>query len=431
MIPDQEPQATPPSDNYWRRTRTIAIGLLIALSFFAAGILAERNIFAEGGLPGVGHAISSLGTDTSPDSADLDQIEEVRDLLNQEYFYRPTDSDSQKTFNQALEYNAIRGMTDGLDDDYTTFLPPAEQAPVAEQMAGEYEGIGVWVDSTDNKLTIVAPMAGSPAEAAGLQAGDVILTADGHSLAGLAEADAIKFVRGPAGSKVHLTVRRPGVEQPLQLDVERQKITMPAVTYKQLDNGKVGYIQVTIFGDKTTGQLDAAIKQAQAGDVDGIILDLRNNGGGWVTAAQEMIGRFVPAEKGVALYEDDSVSPDNQLKSQPILNGSVKAFDIPLIVLVNDGTASAAEIVAGALQDYGRAKIVGVKTFGKGSVQRVHNFPDGSSVRITFALWLTPSIHVIQKLGIQPDVVVQPAKDQASKADPQLEKAVTLLDAGT
>jgi carboxyl-terminal processing protease len=431
MIPDQQPQQPQRSDDYWGWTRAIAIGLLIALSFFAAGILAERNIFADGGLSGVTRAISSLGSDSPQNSSDLDQIEEVRDLLNQEYFYRPTDADSQKSFNQTLEYNAIRGMTDGLEDDYTTFLPPAEQAPVAEQMAGEYEGIGVWVDSTDNKLTIVAPMVGSPAEAAGLRAGDVILTADGESLAGLSEADAIKFVRGPSGSKVHLTVQRPGVKQTLQFDVKRQKITMPAVTYKQLDNGKVGYIQVTIFGDKTTGQLDAAIKQAQADGVDGIILDLRNNGGGWVTAAQEMIGRFVPAEKGVALYEDDSVSPDNQLKSQPILNGSVKAFDIPLVVLVNDGTASAAEIVAGAIQDYGRAKIVGVKTFGKGSVQRVHNFPDGSSVRITFALWLTPSIHVIQKQGIQPDVVVQPAKDQSSKADPQLEKAIRLLDAGT
>jgi carboxyl-terminal processing protease len=405
------------------------VGLLIAVSFFGAGMMAERSIFQDGRLFGLGDAISSLGSDASPDGDGADRLDEVRHLLEQEYYYRPTDDAEAEAFRRRLEYNALRGMTEGLEDDYTTFLVPVEQAPVAEKLAGEYEGIGVWVEYPDGLFTIVSPMPGSPAESAGLRAGDVILEADGKPLTNVAEPDAIDLVRGPAGTSVRLTVQRPGVEQPLTIDVMRQRITMPAVTYEFLAESGTAYIRVTVFGDKTTEQLDAALRSAREDQAHGIVLDLRNNGGGWVRSAQEMIGRFISPDRGPALYEDLSVE-ESELESLPIIAGDVNVYDLPVAVLVNDGTASAAEIVAGALSDYERATVIGQTTFGKGSVQRVHDFPDGSSARITFALWLTPAKEQIEGQGISPDRVVAPA-DPPSDADPQLEAAVeTVQGAG-
>jgi carboxyl-terminal processing protease len=268
-------------------------------------------------------------------------------------------------------------------------------------------------------------MPGSPAEAAGLRAGDVILEADGSSLTNLSEQDALALVRGPAGSTVRLTIERPGEPQTFDVDVERQSITMPAVIYERIPDDNVGHIRITIFGDKTTEQLDDAIRQAEADGVQGIVLDMRNNGGGWVRAAQEVIGRFVRPDAGPALYEDTSEA-ESDLTAEPILSGEVEAYDIPLVVLVNEGTASASEIVAGALRDYERAVIVGATTYGKGSVQRVHDFSDGSSARITFAVWLTPGKHQIEGVGIEPEIAVaQP--EEVTNSDSQLDAAVDAL----
>lgn len=168
-------------------------------------------------------------------------------------------------------------------------------------------------------------------------------------------------------------------------------------------------IRILVFGDQTIEQLDEALQQARTDAVTGVVLDLRDNGGGWVTSAQETIGRFVPTEWGPALYRDENPDPENAPESLPILSGGEEAYDLPLVVLVNEGTASASEIVAGALKDYGRAKIVGARTFGKGSVQRVHTFDDGSSARVTIAQWLTPQQHVIEDQGIEPHIAIPPA----------------------
>lgn len=418
---DQSRSAVHKSDAYWHWTLVFGVGFLIAIVFFATGVLAERNLFREGRLDDVGEVIGSLRSD-STGAGDVDRVDEVQHLIQAEYYYRPSDPEEHAAFAQQLEYDAIRGMTEGLEDDYTTFLVPVEQQPVAEQLSGEYEGIGVWVEYPDGRFTVVSPIPGSPAQKAGLRAGDVILAADGTSLTNISEEDALELVRGPAGTAVLLTIQRPGVEEPFDVEVVRQQITLPAVAYTHLPDYNVGYIQVTIFGDKTTEQLDAAIRQAQEDGVSGIVLDLRNNGGGWVTAAQEMIGRFVRADAGPALYEDTSAGDDG-IESEPIMTGDVTAYELPMAVLVNEGTASAAEIVAGALRDHDRAVIVGAKTFGKGSVQRVHDFPDGSSARITFALWLTPDRQQIEGLGIEPDVPVASAQD-ATSADPQLDSAI-------
>jgi carboxyl-terminal processing protease len=276
-------------------------------------------------------------------------------------------------------------------------------------------------------MTIVAPIPGSPAEDAGIKAGDVILRIDGKSVQGMTDTDALELLKGPAGETVALDMQRAG-GTPYSLDVERRKIPVPAVTYTLNEAANVAIIKIVVFGDKTSAELDTAITAAKNDGVSGIVLDLRNNGGGWVQSAQETIGRFVPAGHGAALYEDFDPSVDGDEVEQPIVAGDVSAYDIPLVVVVNNGTASAAEIVAGALHDYGRAAIVGETTFGKGSVQRVHEFEDGSSFRLTFAHWLTPDKHAIDKVGITPDFPVD-ATPSSEVGDAQLDAAIQVLAA--
>lgn len=447
----------PRSRSAWPVLFVVSLGLLVAVTSFGAGILAERDLFAGGSLFTRARGIGS-GNSAGPDeAAAFPRFAALKELIEDEYYYTPASPEAVATFRaqldrgalaglaavgtaatpaasvddylRDLEYAAIHGMTADLPDDYTTFLEPVDQAPLAEQMAGEYEGIGILVDYPDGLLTIVAPIPGSPAEAAGLQPNDVIEQADGRRLNGTTKEAALDLIRGPAGTTVRLTILRPGREGALDVEIERQAITTPAVTYHPVAEGRVAWIAISIFGDKTTAQLDDALERAKEEGVAGIVLDLRNNDGGWVTSAREMIGRFVPADRGPALYEDDDPAVDNELERESIIGGGESVFELPLAVLVDGGTASAAEIVAGALQDYDRATVVGSPTFGKGSVQRVHDFDDGSSMRITVAQWLTPNKAPIPEDGLRPDLPVPDPADTATGEDPQLDRAIeTVLD---
>jgi carboxyl-terminal processing protease len=410
----------PPAFQPSRPTR-YAIWTLAALAFFLLGVLADRTVFDQGaGLSSVSEPSSGASQE------DLDKIGTVLGYLEDEFYYQPAPDASATPFSDVLVNNALEGMTSALGDDYTVYLEPVEQAPIAEAMSGEYEGIGVWVDYPEGKVRIIAPMPESPAERAGLLPNDIILAADGVPLEGLSGDDTLGLIRGPAGTTVTLTIQREGAADPLEIGVERAKITTPSVIYTRVgEDQQIGLIQITIFGDKTTEQLDRAIEQARADGVTGIILDVRNNGGGWVETAQQVIGRFVSPETGPALFED--INPnDAELNPEPIKAGEVSAYDVPVVVLVNGGTASAAEIVAGALQDYGRATIVGETTFGKGTVQRIHDFDDGSSLRVTFAQWLTPNQAVIQGVGIAPSVTI--ADNPDSETDEQLDAAIAVLE---
>jgi carboxyl-terminal processing protease len=437
-----------PSRTVWTALLALSAVALIAVVSFGSGIVAERYLFGGNWL-GTGRLSGTLDTDGNPQvDAAFPRQAEVREILEDEYFFLPASPEARATFwadleqgaiegmaiaaatpvesiddyRRELDYGAARGMTEALADDYTVFLEPLRGAPLRDELAGEYEGIGIWVEHPEGQFTIVAPIAGSPAARADLRAGDVIVAADGHDLSGLETDAAMALIRGPAGSSVLLTIRRPGVPELFDVTVNREAIEIPAVVYEAQADGKVARITVAIFGDNTTRELDAALKRAKEEGVAGMVLDLRGNGGGWVTSAQEVIGRLIPEDAGPALYQDLDLQDDDDLISEPIVGGGETAFDLPLVVLIDGGTASAAEIVAGAVRDYERGTLVGEPSFGKGLVQRVHDFEDGSSARITFARWLTPDRHPIPDEGLTPDIAV--INDPEVAADLQLERAI-------
>jgi carboxyl-terminal processing protease len=337
------------------------------------------------------------------------------EITHQEYFKQPLND-------TVLMQGAIRGMLAALGDPHTSYMDPEEYKQATAPLQGGYEGIGAYVDVKGDYLSIVTPMPGSPAEAAGLKPGDQVIKVDGVDMTGINPDIVLTKVKGPAGTPVTLTILREGTSEPFDVTITRQKITLASVEGKMLDNN-IAYIQLTTFGDKTTADLKAKLNELLANNPKGLILDLRYNGGGYLPTAVEVVSQFV--KEGNALIEQYG---DGTKNSYPIISGGL-ATDIPLVVLVNEGTASAAEITAGAIQDYKRGVLVGVQTYGKGSVQQWSNLDsDQGAIRVTVALWLTPLSRQINGVGLTPDFVVPiTQEDQTNDVDPQLNKAIDLL----
>jgi carboxyl-terminal processing protease len=322
----------------------------------------------------------------------------------------------------ALMRGAITGMLNALGDEHTSYMDPEEFTQANESLSGNYEGIGAYVDTSTEYLTIISPIPGSPAEAAGLRSGDAIIAIDGVSMTGTDAELVRKKVLGPAGSPVTLTIRR-GTEDPFDVTITRAEITIKSADGKMLENN-IAYVQVTTFGDNTTKELLAVLTKLMEQNPKGLILDLRNNGGGYLQTSVEVASQFLPKDETV-LIEQYGTGEKQTYTSL----GDGLALDVPMVVLINEGSASASEIVAGALQDLGRAKLVGVVSYGKGSVQTWTPLSnDQGAVRVTVAKWLTPSGRTIHKLGLTPDVYVSMSEDDYNnKRDPQLQAAVDTL----
>ncbi len=314
-------------------------------------------------------------------------------------------------------YGAVAGQVASLGDPYSAFLKPADNDRFTEELSGNFEGIGAELVQKDGMVTVVAPLEGSPAAAAGLQPDDVIVKIDGKDAPASLE-EAVKMIRGKKGTQVKLTVARNNNLQ--DISITRDVIQDKSVTYTKKDT--VGIIKVSQFSGNTTQLLDESLEKAKKDGVKSIVLDMRNNPGGLLNVSVELVSRFI--EPGVVVYERGK---DGQDVAENTVNVKERTT-LPMVVLVNKGSASASEITAGALQDAGRAKIVGEVTFGKGSVQSIEPLKDGSSVKITIAEWLTPKKREINKVGIKPDVEVGLSEDDAkNKRDPQLDKALELL----
>jgi carboxyl-terminal processing protease len=290
-------------------------------------------------------------------------------------------------------------------------------------MEGEYDGIGAWVDSTGDYLAIVSPMPGSPAEEAGLKPGDLVLAIDGEDMTGIDGDLVIKKVLGTAGTVVELTIHREGETEPLVFEVTRAHISIPSVEGELLE-GNVGYVHIFTFGANTTPELRATLEDLLEQGAEGFVVDFRNNGGGYLTTAIEVASEFLPEDE-VVLYEKYG---DGRLDTHKADAGGL-ATNLPIILLINEGSASASEVVAGAIQDLGRGELVGMTSFGKGSVQNwVPLNNDQGAVRVTIAKWLTPAERTIHEVGLEPDVVVEiTEEDFEAERDPQLDKAVELL----
>lgn len=344
-------------------------------------------------------------------------MQEVWDLIDSEY-YGELPPPEQRV------YGAIRGMLGTLGDPYTSFIEPSIAAINREDASGTFEGIGALVRMNDDGiLEIVRPFEGQPAEKAGLRPGDLVLAVDGESIVGYGIYEAITLIRGPEGSEVTLTVRR-GEGEPFDVTIVRARIDIPIVESEMLEDS-IGYVSLFDFSAQATDQLEAAVQDLMDQGATGLILDLRDNPGGFLDQAVRVADLFL--DKGVVLIERSSDGRERTFTS----TDEGLAQDIPLVVLVNGGSASASEIVAGAIQDRGRAPLIGETTFGKGSVQLPHTLSDGSELRVTIARWFTPNDRAIHEQGLTPDIQVSlTPEDIEANLDPQLERAIQYLRTG-
>jgi len=274
-----------------------------------------------------------------------------------------------------------------LDDPYTTFVEPKPRQLEKDDLRGSFGGIGAWVSKRDDGAIVLKPMEDKPAQRAGVLEGDIVIKVDDQEISpDMSLEDVILLIRGPVGSVVTLTISRTGHPEPLVFEITREKVETPTVTWRFLDEGQgLGYVSISLFTERTDKELEAALKDLKAQGATRLILDLRNNSGGLLQTAIDVASQFLP--DGIVLYEQRRDQQEE--KSYPVRQGG-EATDIPLVVLVNPGTASASEIVAGAIQDLGRGVLVGESTFGKGSVQLVYDLSDQSSLHVTVAHWFTP-----------------------------------------
>jgi len=325
---------------------------------------------------------------------------------------------------QHVTWGAIRGALETLDDRHTNFVEPQPRQREKEMLEGRFGGIGAYVSQLDDGRIVLDPMPDLPAEKAGVQKGDVVLKVDETAITpSMTVDDVVNLVRGQVGTIVRLLLGRDGAPQPIAVEIERQEIPTPSVEWRMLEEAQnVGYIRLTVFGGRTDAELEDALQELKAQGMTALIVDLRGNGGGFLDAAVDVASEFL--SDGVVLYQIEKDKGERPFKAK---HGG-EYLEGPLVVLVDGGTASASEIVAGALQDRGRAILVGEKTFGKGSIQSVFDLSDGSSVHVTSARWLTPDRHLIDKEGLTPDVEVTISdEDRSQGRDPQLERAIEVL----
>jgi carboxyl-terminal processing protease len=363
----------------------------------------------------IGYASHAARTPLSSDGVSFSIFWEAWDLVNA-HFYGDTPDDTTRA------QGAIRGSLSTLADPYTIFVEPQQREREQEELRGSFGGIGALVEYNPEGRIILTPIDDQPAEKAGILAGDELVAVDDVPITPeMPFGDVLGMVRGEAGEIVRLTIHREGHDDPLTFEIRREEILTPSVTW-ELEEDDIGYIRLSMFNERTNDELEEAVQELRKQGAEAFIIDLRNNGGGLLTAAIEVASQFL--QDGVVMYERRS---DGNEKPYPVKGRGILLED-PVVLLVNSGTASASEIVAGAIQDYGRGKLIGSNTFGKASVQLLFDLSDGSSMHITNAHWLTPSRHEIHGIGLTPDIEVEPSEqDHESERDPQREQAVSYL----
>ena len=397
-------------------TAIVVVALLAGSALFMSGYSMGRQTALEPGTP------------VSEDAA-FRPFWDTYHTINDRYAGGEVDRD-------AIVQGAIRGMIEALGDPYSSYLTSDEYHDTLQGISGEFEGIGVEIatqaaDGTqgcatlgpDCRLVVVAPLAGSPAARADLRTGDLILAADGVSFDGQSVDGARELIRGPKGSTVTLSIQRES-QEPFALEIVRDVILQEEVVSRDYADGTVGYVRLNGFSDRGATELDAALKGHLEADRTKLILDLRGNPGGYVTAARAVASQFIAS--GPVFWEEDAAGTQVSTDAQP--GGVATSPDLQIVCLIDGGSASASEIVAGALQDTGRATLVGQTSFGKGTVQQWQELTgEGGAFRLTIARWLTPSKRWIHDIGLEPQVPVELPAELAPGQDPTLDRALELL----
>ncbi|MFH0936956.1 MAG: S41 family peptidase [Candidatus Daviesbacteria bacterium] len=324
---------------------------------------------------------------------------------------------------QKLYYGAIQGMVAAIGDPYTVFLPPQAQKSTKEQLGGSFEGVGIQLGyNKDKRLVVIAPLKDTPAEKAGVKSGDIILEVNKKETSNLSLPEAVSLIRGPKGSTVILALYRENETKPREITLTRDTIVVKSVEFqskKTFSDKPIAYIRVAQFGEKTKQEWDQAVRDSLSIAPQGVIVDVRNNPGGFLESAVYLASEFL--DEGIVVIQEDY---QGHKQEQGVVRVG-KMLKLPVIILINKGSASASEILAGALQDHKRATVVGEQSFGKGTIQSAEDLPQGTGIHITTAKWLTPNEKWIHNVGITPDIKVE--VKEASE-DAQLEKALQVLN---
>lgn len=357
-----------------------------------------------------------LENKTSANGVDFSLFWKTWDTLKEKHINRK-DLDTQK-----MVYGAISGMLKATGDPYTSFFDPEENKAFSEDLGGSFDGIGAELGVKDNLLTVIAPLDESPAQKAGLRAGDKILQIGDKIISDMSIDESVALIRGKKGTEVKLTILPNGEKETKEISIIRDTIEVKSVKI-EFEDDNIAHIEITKFGENTDQEFNSATKILLARNTKGIILDLRNNPGGLLDQSISIASRMIPRGK-IVVSEEDSFGKKENLFTK----GGDTLSSIPMVVLINEGSASASEILAGALKDNQNITLIGEKSFGKGTVQELINLPHGSSVKVTVAKWLTPSGEYIMEKGISPDIEVKmTADDYKNDKDPQLDKALEVL----
>ncbi len=392
--------------------------LTVAVIFFAIGFVVGQKkieISRRNFIPVI-TVVNQLPP--GKETVDFSLFWQVFEVLPEKYL------DKSAIEGQKLLYGAISGMVRSLGDPYSAFLDPKQNEAVKSELAGSYEGVGIQIGFNKQKrLVVIAPLAGTPAEEAGLRARDLILKIGERDAFDLTLPEAVDLIRGPAGTGIKLVLQHDGEDKSFDAEIERAKISVKSVEveFEDKEGDKIAIIKVSRFGETTDSEWDEAVNRVQLEGAKGVIVDMRNNPGGLLSGAVHLVSEFIGGTVVKQEFADGRVIPIEADHRGELLK-------IPLVVLVNEGSASASEIFAGAIADANRGKIVGEQTFGKGTVQDALELAGGSGLHITIAKWLTPKGNSINGTGIGPDVIVElTGEDREADRDPQLEKALEII----
>lgn len=399
----------------------IPVGIVIIVLIFGAGFLLGRKSVPQPALHDRIFFNKELG---KPEVVDFSLFWEALRKIEENYV------DANKIDYQQMLYGAISGMTDSLGDDYTVFMKPEKTESFMKSVSGNerFEGVGMELGLKGKVLTVVAPLEGTPAYNAGIKAGDKILKIDDKTTEGMQVEEAVSLIRGEKGTKVTLSIIRKGLEKPQDFTIVRDTIVVPVIRWEMLalsgvEGKDTAYIKIYQFASNLPSKFEDIVSEILKNNAKRIIIDLRNNPGGYLEVANEIASWFLAKDK-VVVKEEFRDGKSNEYKSR----GYKHLQNFPVVVLVNGGSASASEILAGALRDQKGVKLIGEKTFGKGSVQSLDEFSDGSAIKITVAKWFTPNGTSIADEGLKPDIEIElTQEDIDNDRDPQLEKAIEII----